>query len=417
MFSEVVERVAEADDDRLLHLLRETDARRRRCEAETALVIAELDRRKVYRHDDHATMWGLLRASVGWSDRECRDRMRLGKLVVAFPDAGELLYDTRASVANVTEIARAHSNPRCGDEIETELGALLGSACRNEHDVLKADVGRWERSADKPAAHDAAERSHDHRNAHFVNSADCAEFAARWGGVDGLANREIFDQFVQAEWEADWAETVQRHGDDASPLLMPRTDAQRRADAATKIFDRAASSPPGSKAPTPVTVIHIDHDTAVEALTEMELLPERNVDPFEHPQPIITERRCETSNGDPIDPISAMQVALAGHIRFAIADAAGVPTTWGRKRRLFSGSAREAAMSLYHRCTHPGCRVRAGRSQADHTIEHARGGPTTPDNGGPRCRRHNDGKNRGFTVWRDQAGDWHTYRPDGTEIP
>lgn len=413
----MVERVVGADDERLLHRLREIEARRRECDAETAVVLGELERRKLYRQDDHATMWGLLRASVGWSDRECRDRMRLSRLVAAFPDVGEILYDTQASVANMTEIARAHSNPRCGDEIEAELGALLGSACRNEFDVLRADVVRWEHSADKRAAHDAAESADDQRNAHFVNTPERAEFAAQWGAVDGLANREIFDQFVQAEWEADWAETVDRHGDDASPLLMPRTDAQRRADATTKIFERAASSPPGSKPPKPITVIHVDHDTALEALTEMGLLPERNADPFERPQPIITDRRCETRNGDPIDPITAIQVALAGHIRFAIADAAGIPTTWGGKRRLFAGPAREAALSLYHRCTHPGCRVRAGRSQADHTIEHSRGGPTTPDNGGPRCRRHNDAKNRGFTVWRDDAGDWHTYRPDGTEIP
>ena len=29
---------------------------------------------------------------------------------------------------------------------------------------------------------------------------------------------------------------------------------------------------------------------------------------------------------------------------------------------------------------------------------------------------HDLAKNRGFTVWRDHAGNWHTYRPDGSEI-
>jgi hypothetical protein len=60
--------------------------------------------------------------------------------------------------------------------------------------------------------------------------------------------------------------------------------------------------------------------------------------------------------------------------------------------------------------------VRARRSQADHTTDYAQGGPTDPANGGPRCRRHNQIKNHGYTVHRDGRGNWHTYRPDGSEI-
>src|SRR4030095_6677538 len=45
-------------------------------------------------------------------------------------------------------------------------------------------------------------------------------------------------------------------------------------------------------------------------------------------------------------------------------------------------------------CVFPGCRVPAHRADADHTTEHARGGPTTDDNLGSACRhdpplRHN----------------------------
>ena len=417
MYADVVDRVAGADDDLLLCRLKQLEEQRRALEAETALILAELDERKVYRHDQHATMWGLLRATLGWSDRECRRRMRIGRLVTAFTDAGEVLYDARASVANIAEIARGYANPRCGDQIEFELGTLLGSACRNEHDVVRRDVMRWEQLTDSAAAHDAAQRAHERRNAHFVNSVDSGEFAAQWGVVDGLANREVFDQFVQAEWEADWELTVLEFGDSASPILMPRTDAQRRADAASKIFQRAASAPPGSKPPKPVTVIHIDHHTAVDTMVEMQLLPGRGVDPFEQRPPIVTERRCETGDGDPIDPRTAIELAMQGHVRFAVANEQGIPITWGRQRRLFTGPARQAVMSLSSRCTHPGCRVRAGRSQADHTVEYSRGGLTDPANGGPQCRRHNNAKNEGFTVWRDPIGAWHTYRPDGTEIP
>ena len=29
---------------------------------------------------------------------------------------------------------------------------------------------------------------------------------------------------------------------------------------------------------------------------------------------------------------------------------------------------------------------------------------------------HSRRKEHGYVVWRDPAGRWHTYRPDGTEI-
>ena len=156
---------------------------------------------------------------------------------------------------------------------------------------------------------------------------------------------------------------------------------------------------------------------ATDILTEMELLPERNVDPLEHGTPVTTDRRCETTNGHPVDPRTAMRVALAGHIRWAIHNERGVPITWGRQRRLFQGPAADAVRSISTRCTFPGCRVPAGRAELDHTRPFAVGGRTDPDNGGPLCDRHNQIKNRGYATWRDPAGTWHAYRPDGSELP
>lgn len=415
-YGEVVERVGATGDDAIVQRLRELEGRRREVEAETAVVLGELERRKAYRRDSHATMYGLLRSEVGWSDRECRERLRLANLLDAFPDAGEVLHDAQASVANVTEIARAHANPRCGDAIGSAIGNLLTTACGAEYDDLRNHVRTWERAADMDGAHRDVEMSHANRNAHVVVWNGVGHAAAQWGETDGLANREVFDRFVQAEWEADWADTVERFGDDACAVLMPRTDAQRRADAMTRIFEQAASAAPGSRAPEPVVNVHVDHHTFTDVLTEAELLPERAADPFEQRGVLPTERRCETDAGDPVDPLSVLQHLFEGYVRFVILDDEGVPIRWGRTRRFFSGPARAAVMSLSTRCTHPGCRTPARRSEADHTDDWSRGGTTDPGNGGPRCRRHNRVKNRGFTVWRDPTGTWHTYRPDGTEI-
>lgn len=416
MYGDVVEWVAGADTDALLSRFAEIEERKRAVAAEQAVIVNELERRKVHR-PEHATMYGVLRSRVGWSDVECRDQLRLGRLFAAFPDAGELLHDGRAPVANMIEIARGHANPRVGQRIESDLGALLTAACRKEYDDLRRDVQNWENRVDSEHAEEAAAHRHELRDARMVNSGEGAELRCTWGELDGLLVREVLDRFVQAEWQTDWEATVEQYGEDASPVLMPRTTSQRRADAVTAIFERAASTPPDAKAPKPLVVIHVDHATATDILTEMEILPDRDVDPLDDTRPLTTDRRCETTNGHPVDPRTAIRVALAGHIRWAIHNEVGVPITWGRTRRLFQGAAADAVRSMSTRCTFPGCRVSAGRSQLDHIRPWSLGGRTDPDNGGPQCPRHNLIKNRGYTTWRDPGGTWHTYRPDGTELP
>ena len=69
--------VAGADTADLVQELRELEGERRELEARTAVVLAELDERRAYQADAHASMWGMLRSSVQWSDRECRERMRI----------------------------------------------------------------------------------------------------------------------------------------------------------------------------------------------------------------------------------------------------------------------------------------------------------------------------------------------------
>ncbi len=125
-------------------------------------------------------------------------------------------------------------------------------------------------------------------------------------------------------------------------------------------------------------------------------------------------RRCETVDGVPVDPAAAVMVSFVGHVRRVVWNRAGVVIHLGRKSRLFTGSAREAAKLQGSRCLWPGCG--RPRTQIDHTIEWAADGLTDPANAGPGCDRHNLTKNRGYTVHRDEVGRWHTIRPDGTEI-
>ncbi|MGI9607965.1 MAG: HNH endonuclease signature motif containing protein, partial [Acidimicrobiales bacterium] len=84
--------------------------------------------------------------------------------------------------------------------------------------------------------------------------------------------------------------------------------------------------------------------------------------------------------------------------------------------RFFTGNSRHAVKLQSTECVWPGCHVPTSMCEADHLHQHSRCGRTHPGNGAPLCGKHNRWKQKGFTIWRDPSGTWHTVRPDGTEI-
>ena len=123
--------------------------------------------------------------------------------------------------------------------------------------------------------------------------------------------------------------------------------------------------------------------------------------------------RCRTTHGAPLDPADAVAAAFIGHVRRVVIGADGVITDLGRRARLFTGSARtaallQAALDDTGRCLWPGCINR--RCQVDHThrVNRRRRRHRHEHNGGPLCPRHNQWKTRGYHTWRDPTGTWHT---------
>lgn len=55
---------------------------------------------------------GLLRGPFGWSNAECLQRTRLARMVAAYGDVGESMFEGGLPVAHAVEIARGFANPR-----------------------------------------------------------------------------------------------------------------------------------------------------------------------------------------------------------------------------------------------------------------------------------------------------------------
>jgi hypothetical protein len=231
--------------------------------------------------------------------------------------------------------------------------------------------------------------------------------------MQGAELREILDRYVDAEFEADWAEAKARlgpdglFGDGITKHDLQRTDAQRRADALVRVFRDAAAADGSAIAPGWVHNIHWSAAAYEEMLSAMDADRPPRFDPDTF--------MCRTEDGHDVDPTEAAANSLLHKVRRVIVDAAGVVIDLGRARR-FTGSARVAATAGHTHCIWPGCHAPASRCEIDHLHEHGRGGTTQPANAAPLCGKHNRWKQKGFTIQRDPTGGWHTTRPDGSQL-
>ena len=230
----------------------------------------------------------------------------------------------------------------------------------------------------------------------------------RFASQMGAQVEEIFAHYRAAELAADWDKARAEHGDEACAADLPRTADQRSADALWQVFQDAASAPNTAVPPDFCHDIVWSSDAYEEMLRRLDGEPVRPLDPDTY--------RCETLTGIPLEPYEAAAHSLVSKVRRVVVDAAGTVIDLGTARN-FTGSARKAVQLHSTHCVWRGCHVPVDRCQTDHTLAHGRGGRTNPGNGAPLCGRHNRLKETGYRLWRDPTGQWHTYRPDGTEIP
>lgn len=313
-------------------------------------------------------------------------------------------------VGQLRLLARVFANPRCGQQLPASAGLLLEHAVTLRYNEFSIVARRWESLADADGAHNAHERAHAGRDAHVSVVGERVYVDACGGVAAGATLEEVFAHFCDAEFAADWEAGIARWGDSMAPALLERTDRQRRFDALTAIFDAAAAS--GKVASfDPLVNIVVDQATFEHHLARLAGAEVEPLDPA-----TVDDRRCETSSGHQLDPADMLAAALCGHVRRVVLDSTGVVIDLGRRSRLFTGGARDAVLLGDRWCMWPGCDLRSGRCQTDHSTPWVKGGPTTSHNGGPACGRHNRWKQRGYTALRDEQGRWHIYRPDGSEI-
>jgi hypothetical protein len=377
-------------------------------------VLGAVDRSGLYAVDGHASAKVMIRHQCQLPAAEASGRDRVRRALADLPEVSAAYRDGEIGSDQVCLIGRVHANRRVRDALPARDAELVGEARRCPYRTFELKLRTWERLVDADGTCDTNERNHERRDVKLVqNLFDLSwELSGRFGALQGAELRDIFDRYLQGEWETDWDHARTANGESATVEDLPRSDAQRRADALHRIFSDAAASRPGAAAPEAVHHVVWEAETYFAALDLLDpTTHDRANTGFDH-----TTYRCETIDGTPLEPVEAAAASLTASIRRVLVDTAGVVIDLGRRARLFTGSARTAVKLQATHCIWPGCLTPVTRCEIDHLHPHSQGGATDQANGAPLCGRHNRWKQKGYTTWRDPTGTWHTHRPNGTEI-
>jgi hypothetical protein len=413
MLATVVDTLRDLDDLELTNEFRRLELERRRIDAELAATVAEGQRRPIHVVDHHHSMTGWLKANANYSVAECSRLRKLARLADAIPDAGEALHAGHIGTVQANELARVRANPRCGDLLADSIDILLEQAEQLSFDDARTCLRRWEILADLDGAHADRAADLERRTATVVDLDGTLHLRA--SGGDAVTKAEmiaIFNAEVEREFHADVTERTRIRGSDAPSSLLPRTDAQRRYDALCSIFQKSATAPTDGRTPSSLVNILVDQRTHEEALAAHGLIDRPDdVADLDHSQ-----RRCETDTGINLLPDDIVRASLHGHVRRVVMNSAGVVIEMGRKQRLFTGAASDAAKLMATTCNHPGCNVAAAFAQVDHRVEWSDDGATDPENSSIACRRHNATKHTHYRVERTLNGYVVHHRRDGTPM-
>ncbi len=403
-----------------LELIDSVELMGRQLDAVQNKVFESIDRTGVHSIDGHRTAKTMIAHAGKLSGPAANIRRKTMRALRVLPGVAAAYDAGLISTCMVNKLGRVYSNPRVCDFMADADDWFTAHALNDTFEFFNLVVSQWESLADEDGAESKDKRHEQARNHQMFQNED-GSWA--WDGTsaayDGAITKDIFDAFDQIEFDIDWQYAVDTYGDDACVDHMPRTAAQRRADAYAKVHVYAAKALAAEGGPTIVTDIVIDDET-FERET-LKLLAEE-VEPTD---PTRDDFECSTLSGSVLPPRTAVANALLGHLRRVVIGADNVTIDLGR-RRLFTGYARLAAQLQSDECYWPGCHVKVTRCQIDHLTPYSDrgrdpttqfdrgGGGTNPRNGGAACGTHNRHKEHGYTVTRKLDGSIEIRRPDGT---
>jgi hypothetical protein len=254
-------------------------------------------------------------------------------------------------------------------------------------------LARWRALVDVAGEADRAARHHAARSLHCSQT-----FQGAWR-VDGNLTaeageilRNALDRRARELYRAEKAEA------DATGAKVASSAAQRRHDALLELILQAtAAGDDGSGVNVPAITAVVDV-TRLAAAESGEIVG-------------------ETATGTAVSAHTARRWCCDAGISRVVAGPASTPIDLGVTARLPSPAQRRALAARDRGCTFPGCDRPPGWTNAHHLVHWIDGGPTDLWNMTLLCRFHHHRVHEGgYRLRRDEHGELHCTRPDGTPL-
>jgi hypothetical protein len=326
--------------------------------------VGEWAERRVWEDDGSKAAWARLGRDAAMDAATAKAEVGRARKLRSMPGTAAAFAAGKLSVDQVALLCRANQEPIrvvfVRDEqllIDELVGLSLTEGLRLidywiEKTFTELDK---ERSRPDPAG----------RRLQAARSFDGHIAAKSWldpiGGTEWLTELEAIAQEL---YDADWHAVRAEHGPDALPSQLPRTKAQRLADAQVEMARRSRAFKQGTyRKPDPLITVVVGLGT----LTRM----------------------CELADGTVVSPGQVFPLLTEADVERVVFDSPSRVIDVGVRQRFFTGALRRAIQVRDRRCQHPGCDVPADNCQVDHIRPYSQGGLTTQDNGRCMCEPHN----------------------------
>ncbi len=303
---------------------------------------------------------------------EMRAQLRRGRALPSMPVVAQAFGAGSIGPAHVDVLVKAaqavaHADPEAFGLCE---GTLVEAAKELTFVPFANAVAYFTQMADPDGAQEADMARRARRDAYVSQSLHGMYLLG--GSLDPVGGAIVAGELARIEeelFEAEWAGAKETLGRDPKLGDLPRTPAQRRADALVEMAVRSRGAKATDRRPSPLFSVLVGYETLFGRISQIE--------------------------GGPVVSPGALLPWLEGADFERIVFAPGTRIECSKKARFFTGATRRAIEVRDQCCTHPFCEAPAERCQIDHIIPFAKGGETTQENGQVLCGFHNRLKNHG----------------------
>src|SRR3954454_17057981 len=370
----------------LLDRMRELVEVINRAQAQLARTVRTAENRQAFEHDGMKSAQSWLRGHCRLSVSTASQVVRNGRAMEQLPGvaeahaAGTLTADQVSAIGKITA-------PRYLRLIAEQDGDLAGIAevltrfaTTHKHDELARVVHTFldRLDADGPEPDPTEER--------FLSIAKHTDGSVTFRGPRDAVGGEKLQAAIESIRQAN------------RPAGDTRTQPQQQADALVQLAD-----------------IHLGCGT-LPLLRGVRPHVAVNVDAEDLADPSTGPAAARAGFGAILSAARARWIACDADLTRIVLGPEGQPLDVGRTHRLVTTAIRKAVEIRDRFCVFAGCKAPHWWCEVHHLLEWINGGETSLENSGLLCERHHTQVHHGFSVERDTAGRWHTYRPDGTEI-